>query len=224
MGLWIRIWNNQDKNKKSYFAFFARAEPSYRSAYSKIKKLTLYIQPLEKLDPSTILFSIPTISNEIALTGPTAFFNDFTLELHEDNWRQIEYLPTSLLPVIQEEMAEVEKILFPENEEELTPGYKEIHVRKRIGVNHLAIPFEEFCELTGISKRGCIQFFGYDGFVENGFALRSANYTYYGTMQGNVIKELCLESFESAETEFYQVLAQYNLVLVSWCNGQISTI
>lgn len=201
-----------------------KAEPSYKRDFSSTKKLTLYLQRVEKIDPANILFTIPTISNEIAPTGNTAIFNDFTLELHEDHWRQIEYLPISLSPTIQEEMADVEKILFPENEEESTPGYKEIHVRSRIGANHLSIPFEEFCELVGITEKGNIKFYGYAGYVENGFALRSSNYTYYGTMQGNTIKELCLENYESAETEFYQLAAQYNLVLVAWCRGEIRTV
>jgi hypothetical protein len=31
-------------------------------------------------------------------------FEDFAIELDEDQWRQIEFLPLTLLPVIQEEV------------------------------------------------------------------------------------------------------------------------
>lgn len=200
-----------------------KAEPATQAEFKKSKKLSIYIQPIEKLDPKDILFSTPTISNEIAPLTDKPLYQDFELKILEDNWRQIEFLPLSVLSVIQEEMADIEKIIFPENDEE-KPGFKEIHVRKRIGAHHLSIPFNEFCELAGIKEKGLLKFWDHEGYVENGFALRSDNYTYYGTLQGDMIKELCLDDFESAETEFYQIAAQYKLVLVDWCRGQISTV
>jgi hypothetical protein len=138
----------------------------------------------------------------------------FELKILEDDWRQVEFLPLSVLPLIQEEMSEIEKL----------SESNEIHVRRKIGANHLSIPLDEFCELAGIKEKGSLKFYDQDGYVKNGFALRSENYTYYGTIQGDTIKELCLDDFESADTEFYQVAARYNLVLVDWCNGQITTV
>jgi hypothetical protein len=169
-----------------------------------------------------ILFAVPAISNEMPEMCDSRLFEDFIIELHEDQWRQIEFLPLTLLPAIQEEMVSVEAILFPEDESDGVQGYNSVHVREKIGGRRLSISFDDFCELLNIRERGSIRLSGYSGFVKSGFAVRSDNYTYYGLIEDKVIKELCLQEYDSADDEFINVVSRFELVLVSWCKGGIT--
>jgi hypothetical protein len=83
------------------------AELFIRPKNSKISRI--------KIDPQNIRYSIPTISNELPLFSDKYPFYDFTHTIHEDNWRQMEFLPQNELPVIEEEMKMVEDIIFPED-------------------------------------------------------------------------------------------------------------
>jgi hypothetical protein len=201
-----------------------KADPVNKEDFRLTKKLTVYLSEVGFMDPQNILYTLPTISNEVPSTVDTKLFDDFVLELHEDDWRQIEFLPIDILPAIQGEMAAVEAILFPEDETERSFGYNSIHVRSKIGSRHLKIPFSDFCQLITVESKGSIAFSGYSGFVENGFAVHSNNYTYYGTLEGDVIKELGLQRFESVDDEFALVADKFELLLVSWCRGQITTV
>jgi hypothetical protein len=201
-----------------------KAEPEDYSDFYKSGELTLWLRPVETIDPSLIRFSIPTISNELPGVSDSSPFNDFTLTLHEDNWRQIEFLPLSLLPVIQEEMADVEAIIFPEDDPDFNSlnGFDKVHVRRRIGEHHLSIELEAFCEKAGIIQRGNIAFQGYNVFVKNGFSLKGANYTWYGIAEENIIRDLAIDFFDSIDDEIMQILNHYDLLMVEWCRGSIT--
>lgn len=202
-----------------------KADPVHAEDFSASKKLTLHLRSIDHIDPENIRFSIPTISNELPEMVNSTLFCDFTLQLHEDDWRQIEFLPLQLLPKIQEEMTAVEAILFPEAGTTPSLGYDSVHVRK-IDRQQLSISFTDFCEQMNIQEKGAltVAFAGNSGFVQDGFALRSNSYTYYGTVKEGVINELCLPHFDQADDEFYKVAARYGLALVEWCKGQITTI
>ncbi len=180
--------NNQDWE-------VVRAEPEDYSDFYKSGELTLWVKPVVSIDPSLIRYSIPTISNELPGLAGASQFNDFTLTLHEDNWRQIDFLPSGLLSVIQEEMEDVEAIIFPEDDPEFNSlnGFDKIHVRRRIGQHHLSIALEEFCEAAGVVSKGNIAFQGYDGFVKDGIALKGAHYTWYGIAENDFIKDLAID-------------------------------
>lgn len=201
-----------------------KAEPEESFDFCKTGKLTLWLRPLVTIDPSLIRFSIPTLSNALPAVSDSFLFNDFTLTLHEDDWRQIEFLPMSLLPVIQEEMTDVEAIIFPEDNPDFNSlnGFDKVHVRSRIGEHHLSIPLEVFCERASITQKGSIAFQEYTGFVKNGFALKGANYTWYGIAENNTIKDLAIDFFDSIDDEIMQILKHYDLLMVGWCRGSIT--
>lgn len=121
-------------------------------------------------------------------------------------------------------MTAVEAILFPEGKSSSLSVYDSLHIRK-IDRQNLSIPFADFCERVAVREKGAltITFAGSSGFVQDGFALRSDNYMYYGTVTDGIIKELCLQRFDQADDEFCNLAANYELVLVVWCNGQITS-
>jgi len=60
-----------------------------------------------QIDPKTILFSTPTISNDLA---PIETLSDTPsgeiFSFHEDDWSQLEFFPKSQLPIIQRLLSE----------------------------------------------------------------------------------------------------------------------
>jgi hypothetical protein len=167
------------------------------------------------------MYSLATTTNELPDLTDSSLFNDFIVEIHEQDWRQTEYLPAGLLPAIQEEMAAIEEILFPEDESEISSGFDKIHIR-RLGRYNLSILFQDFCDDINLLEKGALTLTGYTGFVKDSFALRSADYTYYGTMADGVIKELYVQKFEQADDEFAHIASKYQLLLVDWCHGSIT--
>src|SRR6266536_1782860 len=73
------------------------------------RKVSHQEQGVAEFDPKTVLFSVPTICDEAPETvqnpvhdSPDAF------RIHEDDWRQIEFIEGVGLPEIDREMADIE--------------------------------------------------------------------------------------------------------------------
>ena len=60
--------------------------------------------------------------------------------------------------------------------------------------------------------------------ASNGFALRTDNNEYYGTVENNRITHLCLNAFDCVDDEFALVATTWDLALVNWCDGSIITV
>lgn len=203
-----------------------KAEPEDAFQFKETKQLKLWLSKIEQVDPNTILFSIPTISNELPKLTTENIASDFELTLREDDWRQIEFLPLSLLPIVQEEMTAVEAILFPDDEPKNNKGFATIHVRTKISASNLNISFDEFCNAVNTPQKGVLKIASVEGIkdVQNGFALKSSSYVYYGILENGFINTLCLQSYESMDDELAVVCSKYNLVFVSWLDGSITTV
>lgn len=203
-----------------------KAEPVHSEEFIKKGELILWLRKVIKFNPKDIRYSIPTIANELPGLSTDLLFHDFTQTIHDDDWRQIEFLPMELLATVQEEMKKIEEIIFPgddPNFDSTVNGFDKIYVRSRIKRSLLNIPLAHFIQKFSIIQQGNLAIQGYAGFVENGFAFKSANYTYYGILEGDAIKELCLDFFNSMDDEINSLLVEYNLLLVSWCRGQIAS-
>lgn len=108
-----------------------KAQPASSEEFIKKGELVLWLKKVLKVNPAKIRFSISTITNELPGTSDVLLFHDFTYTIHEDDWRQMEFLPQSLLSEVQTEMKFVEEILFPENDPDFDSlnGFYRIHVR-----------------------------------------------------------------------------------------------
>jgi hypothetical protein len=202
-----------------------KAEPETVEEFSKTKELSLWLKKILKYDPRNIRYSIPTINNELPLFSSTSLYSDFTHTIHEDDWRQFEFLPTTLLTVVQEEMTVVENILFPEDDPDFdsTNGFTKIHVRTKINSQQLSISLEDLLTHVVVQQKGKLKIDKHAEFVLNGFAFKTEHHLYYGTIENGVIKELCLDFFDSMDEEISNILSNYNLLLVSWCRGEINS-
>ena len=142
--------------------------------------------------------------------------HDFTLDTRLEEWRQIEFLPTVMQEVVDEELRLIEAAAG----EGGLLGYDRVHIREQIREPSLNIPFYEFYQLVGGKEKGSVQLEG-EGIIENGFFIRSEGYVYYGSEKGQLIKLLCLREFDCEDDEFTKVIDEYDLMLANWCNRSI---
>ena len=199
-----------------------KADPVNPDDIAIFKKLTLHVLDKDQLQQTALGHNVPTRHASSPLTTPTPFYQQFTIDLFADDWLQMEFVPAQSLPLIQEELALIDPILLADNGFNPLLGYENIHIRyqtAQLGVN---IPFDAFCAGIPVDQKGNIRLAGGD-FIENGFALRTDNYEYYGTIENNRITHLCLTAFDCIDDEFMQVATTWDLALVNWCQGSVMT-
>ena len=105
------------------------AEPVNKEDFIKSGTLRVVLWPIEKINAQDLLFSLPTISNEIGTVQGDAIPDDQTLALHEDDWRQVEFVSRSLAADVEKECADIRQIYATQRG---GVGFKKVHVRKRI--------------------------------------------------------------------------------------------
>jgi hypothetical protein len=107
-----------------------RAEPETKVEFAKTKRLTLRFRRVEMLDPKSILFSLPSICGA-ALPEVSVVRNPGdVVVLHEDDWRQCEFVASSHKEDISMELLGIHRI---HSDEAAAVGWRKIHVRERIG-------------------------------------------------------------------------------------------
>jgi hypothetical protein len=200
-----------------------KADPVNADDIAIFKKLTLHVLDKHQLQQTPLGHNVPTRHANDPLTTPTPFYQQFTLDIAADHWLQMEFLPVQSLPLIQEELALVEPVVLAENGFNPLLGYENMHVRNLTARLGSDIPFDAFCATIQANQKGNIRVAGGD-FIKNGFALRTDNYEYYGTVENNRVTHLCLTAFDCIDDEFMQVASTWDLALINWCQGSITTV
>lgn len=200
------------------------AIPEKSADFIKTKKLILKLRTIEKINLQDVLFTLPTISNEIPVTGDKCLYNDFEISIHEDDWRQSEFLKTSSFPLIDIEVAKIKDIWENESKkvDDKFTAFKKCHVRSTIGEPALSIDFGELRNLLRVDKIGCLRV--NDGSVQNSFSLQTQNSTYYGTETAGQVDQLCIAKWnENTGSEINMITNHFNLVFINWYNCEILT-
>jgi hypothetical protein len=154
------------------------ATPMTAAEFRRTGQLRLVVRErkIVKLNPSELLYSLATISNELPPIEPgTTKLEKQVVELHEDDWRQVEIVAMVQQEQIDAELAAIRRIYEEQRTEE---GYfRAIHVRAGLAepLAGTAITLAELIaafdppppsRLDGIAYRDVA------GLVANGFALR----------------------------------------------------
>jgi hypothetical protein len=105
------------------------AEPAEKAQFLKTGKLRLVLSRVTLVNPADILFSLPTISNDIGNSQGDTLPNDAIFAIHEDDWRQVEFVSTQFNSGIDQEFADIQRIWTSERS---GPAFKKLHIRKRI--------------------------------------------------------------------------------------------
>jgi hypothetical protein len=203
------------------------ARPVTAAEFRRTGQLLLVVRKITigLMDPLQILFSLPTIANDalppIAL-GTTKIGID-AIEIQEDDWRQIEWVPASIADIVETEFGAIRHIL--ENEQQ-GPGFRKCHARVSVStVAFMQINFAQLQAALG-PKAGWLAGFAYQGIVglvENSFAVRLlSSIELFGIVTEGVTQSICFANTRSNNVPMpdLQNLADFaaarDLMLVDW--------
>ena len=196
-------------------------------------RLVLRRQEVTKMDPRKILFSLPTLSEEMpGIAEGTTKLGKQTLELHEDDWRQVELVAVTLQGPVEAELRAIERI-YAEHRQGPGQGFNALHIRKEVPrplegtwftrQDLRAALGETTTWLDGIALKGAA------GLVQGGFAARLASgLQVYGLEREGRVSVLCLR-WEQAlgaslagDARLLAALAtREQLCLVDWCGVEL---
>jgi len=188
--------------------------------FGRTKKTGQEREKVAMMNPNDIWFTTPTISNEFPPTILKTTETEFDIFIHEDDYRQNEFLNVSSLSQIQEEFSGIKEIWTNHSKKsgEYTL-FKNCHVRKTIGSPNLIVNFEELKSLLGCNSVGQVIING--DILANGFAIKTDNTTYFGTLNDDEVIELCIAQWNDKTTnEILEIDKTFNLLFVNWyhCN------
>lgn len=181
-------------------------------------------QQPQMINPKDILFTVPTISDELAVIEHSSeVMPKDALVFHEDDWRQVEFVPATRLPEIKKMMSEYRAF---EAQNRTGSGWRSVYVRQLKsqkvveGKNGSA----RIAQLVN-GKIGNSLFLasssGY-GRVQHGFSIDlGGNINLYGTVEdagvSNLGADVGRHPDDSKLTKAFSVLQKrLNVVLVDW--------
>jgi hypothetical protein len=187
------------------------ADPVTRAEYVATGRLQLRLRKVEYMDPTKILFSLPTLENVL----PPMSDGDATgaLVLHEDHWRQRELVSSRFEPEIAAELAEIRKV----HAERKGAGFARLHVRERIPepLHGVTMTIDDVARAVGTAVRCPVTFERHAGIVRGGFAFVREGLAIYGREDNGVVRALAIADGDSAPLA--ALARQHRLVIVDWC-------
>jgi hypothetical protein len=205
------------------------ARPVTAAEFRRTGELVLIVRkanPVVMIDPGEVLFSLPTINDYLPGIAPgSSKLNQDVIELHEDDWRQVEWVSGSAGKVIASELDAIRRIYETERVEH---GFRKVHLRKEIRspLAGCGVRLEDLIESMGPSatRLAGVSYRDVAGIVESSFALRFlSSVEVYGVAPGGVIEALCCANRRTNNAPQPDVdnlagfAARHNLVLVDWC-------
>jgi hypothetical protein len=200
------------------------AVPPTSAEFYETKKLTLHLRKVEYVNPQDILYTLPTLAGELPEMADAPLFPGFELSIHEDDWRQNEFLPRTALLLAAQEAEAIQRV-WTEFGNLTSTGiqtFKHLHVRERLGAPGLTLDFARLQEVLGASHPGSLKFHDQPGFVRNGFALQTPTALYYGILEGSTVTHLCLAVVAEDALPGVQTVNQaFGLVFLIWYHAQV---
>lgn len=198
------------------------AIPASSVDFIKTKNLVLKLSKIEYMNPQDILFTLPTISNELPTTTDRSLYSDFENSISEDDWRQNEFLNYSSFPLVDIEVSKIQDV-WKNNRKEVDANFdafSKCHVRDTIGEPKLLLDLNSIMEVLQTDLIGSLQI--NNQFVMNGFSLQTASTTYYGTIENNKVTQFCISSFsDDSIDEINKIINTFHLIFVNWYHYEI---
>lgn len=205
--------------------------PTTKEEFQKSGELKVFLyKPVKTTLPAQdILFSLPTISNDIAGLAPaTSLVNAFVV--HEDEWRQRELVSTAYIGLVE---SEFDSIRLSYATRVGKSGFKKCHVRSLIPepLKDVRLQLNDLKSILGVVHTySGVAFSRVAALVVNGFAFRtSSGYVVWGQCLdiGNVAF-VCVQFPQSSQDEpedtkrFGLLLSNRNLLFVDWVSMSAS--
>jgi len=210
------------------------ADPLHRTAYTQSRKLLLKVRPLppvQLMDPKDILYlySIPTLCSDLGQLDKKSTVSGPTLEMHEDDWRQVEFISLAVSTAIANEVNGIREIY--EHKRTASGAFTAMHLRTPIvTLPNKSLPVEQLqADLGKEVAYGGITYFisggKMEGVVENGYAFRATGglIVYGQAEQGNAtsIGIVPHGGMDAAKVTplLAEFLKKHDLVLIDWCRA-----
>lgn len=184
--------------------------------FGRSKKTEPETAKVKSMNPNDIWFTTPTISNEFPQLSQKTKETESDIFIHEDDYRQNEFLNQSSLPKIEEEFNGIKEVWanHSKKNDEYTL-FKNCHVRKTIGSPNLKVNFNELKALLNCNSVGQVIING--NVLTNGFAIKTDNTSYFGTLNDDTVIELCIAQWNDNTTkEILNVDKAFDLLFVNW--------
>jgi hypothetical protein len=200
------------------------AEPLTKAEFAKTKRLSVGLRRLETLDPNKILFSLPSICGAALPSLLPSTRQDGIVVLHEDDWRQCEFISRAHADDVSAELAGIQHV---HENERASVGWRKIHVRERIP--HPMPPGTTWDAVRQIlgdpSPVGGVAFGQHENSVAGAVGARLPEQVIlWGATEGGSLTALCVESIDEASAPTQAALArvadELSCVIVRWCKCQ----
>jgi hypothetical protein len=181
---------------------------------------------IETIDPKKILYSLPSINDHLPTIreGSSKLGHD-VLEIHEDDWRQREWVAARY---IDDASAELDEIARIHEHERKGPAFKTLHVRSRIvqPLDDAEVSTDHVRDMAG-PRAVWLDGFGFPGvagIVSDSFAVRMlSSIEILGIATDGRVRVACLANTRvnnlGAEDvrSLVRFAAERELLLVDWC-------
>ncbi len=208
---------------KKYFV--VEAKPVTKPEFKATGQLALRLRQVPRMSPQDILFSLPSISNQgPPAAGPSAPVSGVVV-LHEDDWRQREFVDLRYEEQIATELLSIRRI---HTEERVGAGFKSLHIRKLIlnplspGIQWQTIlqQLPKFETLSGVA------FNPREASVTGAVAVKLPDdVLLWGIELAAGLEVLCVENLGNATPEtleaLHKVAIEANSCLVDWCRCEV---
>ncbi len=199
------------------------AEPRTADQFAQSRRLVLTLRRVHEAlaDPQAILYSLPTICDAIPpVAAGTSTRKKHVFELHEDDWRHVEFVSQEYTEAVRAELRDIRAIY------EETPaghGYRRLHLRQRIPTP-LRLPFATVVSAFPDARLfDGVAYLPAAGLIDGGFALDMGEGVLYGEQHQNIVSCLGLarardrQQADTGGTRLADLAGRHKLLLVDWC-------
>lgn len=210
------------------------AVPPEKAEFVKTGKLTIKLSRLVMMPTQDINYTLPTISDDCGPVAGDMLPGPEVLSIHEDNWRQVEFVSRKFDMEIEAEIGDIRRVRAESGKEmdlgdgRKSMGFTALHVRKRIPAPLEGCGLEQgdFEAVLPVRARFAgVGFLRTRGLVPRGFAWTTENGVPVWGMADEAGKAaiFCLEwwpgeaSLPGLATALAQFSAEQGLCVVNWC-------
>lgn len=196
------------------------AVPQTRAEYVKSGALTLRLRRVLKMNPADILFSLPTICDQIEKCSEEPLTGD-ELVLLEDDWRQFEFVSHSLAATVEEEIVKIREIY---KSQKVGPGFRKLHLRQKlyppiitsITLADIDAAFGNSLAFSGVCYKGALSP------IQSAFSFKTPGGMHsYGMVNGDNVCALAFAHDPASSKDDAAIFAKFadsfSLDLVNWC-------
>lgn len=204
-----------------------RSEPLTKAQFTRSRRLQLWlsrVQPVTKPGPGDIRFSLPTICDALpASTGKDADGSELTL--HEDDWRQREWVARAHSALIEQELGAI-RAVHAESASQGGMGFTRIHVRSAIEHPLSSLEVRLSALIAGLNAKPLavqgVRFRDSARCIVDGFAIPLPDGGWaYGTARHDVVTVLALADEATPEPITLAPMGRAaDWVFVDWCRSE----